>query len=356
MKKFTLLLSLIALTVAVSIPAKAQKFGKRPPPPIEVAKVVKRELLEKLNLFGNIKAGNSATVRAEVLGTIVSFKKEVGDKLKTGETVSSIDPESYRITLNIAQSALRRSEASLEIAKLNQERIAKLHQKGVVSLEKLQESKLEGEIKKAEMAQKKAEVKRARRDLRLASIRAPYSGYIASKYIQKGDFVRAGDPVFDIVSLSSVYANVVVPEKNLGSMRIKSKATLWLDAYPGVLFSGTVTRISPRASIKSRDFAVRIDFRDKKGIARDGMFVRVEIIPNRKMVLMVPKDAIVERGQMKIVFRINESKAQQVTVKALHQSGNMVEVEADLKEGDELAVTGNEILRDGAAVNVTLRR
>ncbi|MFQ5433062.1 MAG: hypothetical protein ACE5EN_11230 [Nitrospinota bacterium] len=82
----------------------------------------------------------------------------------------------------------------------------------------------------------------------------------------------------------------------------------------------------------------------------------MEITPEKRIAIMVPKDAVVERGPMKMVFAVRDGAVKQVMVSVLHQKGDMVEVRGELKAGDEVVVTGNEILRDGAKVNVTLRR
>jgi multidrug efflux pump subunit AcrA (membrane-fusion protein) len=101
---------------------------------------------------------------------------------------------------------------------------------------------------------------------------------------------------------------------------------------------------------------MRVEFDDPKGLARVGLFARVEITSEKRLAIMVPKDAVVERGPMKMVFAVNDGTVKQVMVNVLRQKGDMVEVRGELNAGDEVVVTGNEILRDGAKVNVTLKR
>ena len=335
--------------------AEAQKF-KRPPPPVETAKVVKMELGEKLSLHGNVHADKSATVRAEVQGAVISFKKDVGQHVSLDEVICTIDPSRYKIALNSAESELERAKAALQKTILDEKRVYKLFTEGVVSQEQLQDAELTLRMAKAEVGSREAAVNLAKRSLRLTFIRAPYDGVLAEKLLEVGDWVSEGNGVFDIVDLSSVYVYVDLPERELGRFRLKSSAKVWLDAYPDVTFKGVVTRIAPRASKKTRDFTIRVEFDDPKGLAREGLFARVEITSKKRIVTMVPKDAVVERGPMKMVFAVTEGTVKQVMIDVLRQKGDMVEVRGELKAGDEVVVTGNEILRDGAKVNVTLRR
>ena len=351
----TAILALVFHTVPMQGEALAQKF-KRPPPPVETAKVVKGELGESLSLHGNVHADRSATVRAEVQGAVISFNKDVGDKVSSGEVICKIDPSRYKITLDSAESELERAKAALQKTLYNEKRLYKLFTEGVVSLEQLQDAELTLRMAKAEVASREAAVNLAKRSLRLTSIRAPYDGFLAEKLLEVGDSVSEGKGVFDIVDLSSVYVYVDLPERELGRFRLKSPAKVWLDAYPEVTFKGVVTRIAPRASEKTRDFTIRVEFDDPKNLAREGLFARVEITPEKRIVIMVPKDAVVERGPMKMVFAVTDGSVKQVMVDVLRQKGDMVEVRSELKAGDEVVVTGNEILRDGAKVNITLRR
>lgn len=349
--------ALLALLFAIPDGPKAEtpKF-KRPPPPVETAKVVKRELGESLSLHGNVHADRSATVRAEVQGAVISFKKDVGDHVSQNEVICRIDPSRYKITLDSAASELEKAKAGLEKTLLDEKRVSKLYAKGVVSQEQLQDAELTRKMAEAEVASREAAVNQAKRNLRLTSIRAPYDGFLAEKLLEVGDWVSEGNAVFDIVDLSSVYVYVDLPERELGRFKRKSPAKVWLDAYPDITFKGVVTRIAPRASEKTRDFTIRVEFDDPKNLAREGLFARVEITSEKRIAIMVPKDAVVERGPMKMVFAVKEGTVKQVMVDVLRQKGDMVEVRSELKAGDEVVVTGNEILRDGAKVNVTLRR
>jgi RND family efflux transporter MFP subunit len=361
-KKIVLAVVIIAFiagainTVDSDAKKKAKKEFKRPPAPVETAKAVRSIVSKKLSLFGNVHAGRSATVSAEIQGSVAEFTKEVGDSVKDGESVCQFDDSRYKIELSVAKSDLEKAAASLEKTRLEMERTKKLYKKQIASKEILDENKLTHKIAQAEYHSAKASRDKAKRNLELTSVKAPYAGYLAAKYLQKGDWANVGTEVFDIVDLSSPYVSSNLPEKELGRIQPNAKAKLRLDAYPGEEFEGVISKISPRTSLHTRGFEVRIDFKDPKNLARDGLFARVEVLPIERDALIISKDALVERGSEKIVFRISEGKAQQVNVVVVDQTGDMLEVKGELKEGDEIAVTGNEILRDGAEVNVTLSR
>jgi len=347
---------MIAFALAWQSDAHAQEPYIPPPTPVETAKVIKKEIREILSLHGNVHAEKSATVRAEVQGSIISFEKEIGDSVKDGEAVCRIDPARYRIKLESARAELAKAEAALKKAALVEKRLRRLYKNKVVPLEQIQEAELDRLMAEAEVQARKASVENAQRDLSMTVVRAPYSGKLAAKHLDTGDWVKSGDPVFDIVNFTSVYIYVDLPERELGRLRLKTPARIWLDAYPDVEFSGTVRNIAPRASKQTREFTLRIELDDPDKLAREGMFARVDITPSERTALMVSKDAVVQRGPVKMVFIVKDGVAKQVVVEVLQQIEDLVEVRGDLSEGDEIVVTGNEILRDGAKVNVALRR
>jgi len=329
---------------------------KRPPSPIETVKVSKKVFNNKLSLFGNLHAGKSATVSTEVEGAVIAFDKEVGDKVKKGEVVCRIDDGKYSIAVKSSSGRYEKAKAQKAEAGMSFNRTKSLFEKKIASQKRLDEAELKFRVAKGELSSKQADLLNAKRNLALTKVKAPYTGILAGKFLQKGDWVKAGNKLFDIVDLSSAYILADLPEKELGRAKISSPANIWFDAYKGKTFKGKVTKISPRTSGKSRGFETRIDFVDSDGIAKDGLFARIEIILKERLVLVIPKDAVVERGAMKVVFIVKGKTVKQVKVVIDAQRGDMVEVSGAIKEGDELAVTGNEILRDGSVVNVTLKR
>ncbi|MFQ5433063.1 MAG: efflux RND transporter periplasmic adaptor subunit [Nitrospinota bacterium] len=267
----TAISTLIFHAVSMRGNAEARKF-KRPPPPVETARVVKMELDSSLSLHGNVHADRTATVAAEVQGAVISFKKDIGDYVSRDEIICRIDQGRYKIALNSAESELERAKAGLQKTLLDEKRVSKLYTKGVVSQEQLQDAELTRKMAEAEVSSREAAVNLAGRNLRLTSIRAPYDGYLAEKYLEVGDWVSEGNAVFDIVDLSSVYVYADLPERELGRFKLNSSAKVLLDAYPDAAFKGVVTRIAPRASENTRDFTIRVELVDPKGRARGGLF------------------------------------------------------------------------------------
>ena len=352
------LIAVMAIACVIPMGSAHAADGKYTPPPspIETAKVVTHQGSGTITLYGNVHADRSATVAAELSGNIVSFKKEPGDRVKKGETVCRIESGNYQLELEARKSRLASAKASAEKARLEMERATTLYEKGIGSQEVYDSKRLAYQMAEAELSAAKTAHSQGERDLSLTNVRAPYSGVIAKKLLDIGDWASPGKPLFEILDLSRVYVSAELPEQELSRVTKGKGVKVMLDAYPARSFDGTVSRISPRANMKSRGVTARIDINNAEGLALDGLFARVEVPLSGRESILVSKDGLVTRGPNKMLFKVVGKTVKQVPVTVLGQTGDMLEVSGDIKPGDEIAVTGNEILRDGAEVNVTLRR
>jgi membrane fusion protein (multidrug efflux system) len=127
------------------------------------------------------------------------------------------------------------------------------------------------------------------------------------------------------------------------------------DAYPGQVFSGTVTAIVPGADTGSRAFPVRVTLRNPDARLQAGMFARVSVRTGQgRQGLFVPKDAVVRRGGQEYVFVVDGDTARQVKIEIGALVDGLVEVRArELAPGLKAITLGNEFLQPGMKIRPT---
>lgn len=127
-----------------------------------------------------------------------------------------------------------------------------------------------------------------------AVLKAPYSGYITDQFLEEGEMLNAGTPVFEITDLEHTFVKVFIDETKIGRVQIGQEAQISLDAYPGQVFKGKVVwindagqfavkkAISEQYSHDIRSFEVKIEIPNEKLQLKTGMTATVKIIEGEK--------------------------------------------------------------------------
>ncbi|MDE0031924.1 MAG: efflux RND transporter periplasmic adaptor subunit [Deltaproteobacteria bacterium] len=386
--------------------ASAQRWGPRPVA-VKTAPVQSKAIPQEVSFIGTIEPNVATTVASVVAGRVSAADFREGDAVTAGKTVLlQVDRGRREIALReraaavarakkqwekvregsrseeVAQrlAAAKEQEALLERARRDFERAKRLYGDQLVSLAALQKAesdylaarekygsaraalKLTRSGARAEdiaMAEAEHEEARARMDavsyeIEKSTLLAPISGFIVRKHVDVGDWVNAGEPVADLVDLDPVYAAGPVGERKIALLRRGQPATVALDAFPGKTFSGEVAYIVPQADTRSRSFPVKIRLSNAQGRLKAGMLARVAVIVSSgKPSVLVPKDAVVRRGPDEMVFVVSDGQAKAVKVSTGRGYRTLLEIaDGDLEPGQQVVTLGNEVLRDGAMVQL----
>jgi len=216
------------------------------------------------------------------------------------------------------------------------------------------------EIWKKEIAQADAAVKRAQASLGLAqehldesAIKAPISGTISERYMDKGDIASLTKPFVTIVNIDTVKVIAKVPERELENVRLGQKAIIKPDAYPGEEFTGKVTNISPIIDTSSQTCDIEIEVPNQNQRLKPGMFTRVELtVSEDKVTLVIPADSFINEGEDNYVFVADNGKAVKKKVTLGISDGTKTEVISGLNLGEQLIIAGQSSLKDGTPVTL----
>lgn len=306
-------------------------------------------------------------VKSKAGGEIVSFPFEEGDNLNKGEAAVKLDPETERSRVNQANANLLIAEAGLEKAKitlrdekLRLRRQNSLFEDKVISRQSLDDAIIAAEkagsdvkIAEAELIRARETLKEAKDRLKDTEIKAPLSGTILKKYVEEGQVIAStissvseGTPLFTMADLNRMYIVAMVDETDIGRVKPDQVATITVDAYLGKTFIGNVLRIAPKGRVESTItiFDVTIELEDKdKTLLKPMMTANAEILIDlRKGVLLVPSEAVRIKGDDKGVYKFIEEKPTWSPVRVGKSDGIFTEIEGDVKEGEEVIISGME--------------
>jgi hypothetical protein len=157
--------------------------------------------------------------------------------------------------------------------------------------------------------------------------------------------VMAGQRLFRIADLSSVWVEADIYERDMGQVRVGLPVTVTLDAYPGEAFSGRTTYLYPAVNEATRTGKVRVQLANPRGRLKPGMFANVEIRGSGRSALSVPANALIDSGTEQLVF-VAQGNGYFVPrrVKAGARLGERVEMVDGVKEGEQVAASATFFL------------
>jgi membrane fusion protein (multidrug efflux system) len=193
----------------------------------------------------------------------------------------------------------------------------------------------------------------AKLNVERSRVAAPFEGGISQRVVGRGDYVKIGSPLFEIVNDAILKFIFAVPERNASFVRKGLPVSFSVDNYPGEQFTGSVYLISPSVSTVTRAFNVgalvtNAEFRLKANTFARGFLVLERGVPTP----VVPLEAVVSFAGVTKVFRVQDNKAESRAVKAGRIRDGLQEIMEGVNLGDQVVVTGTTKLTDGMSVTI----
>lgn len=307
--------------------------------PVKVVRPHRGEIVQSIHATTSIEAKREADVYAKMTGFCHRIFVEEGDFVQEGDRLAKLDDEEIRLTFEQATARLQK-------AKNDYERAVELHAGGLISEQAYQDLSVQFRLAKAEY-----DLSRKRLDD--TSVTAPLSGVVTERNVKVSDLVNTTQPLFKVVDLYALEAEVHIPEQDYAKVRRGQEAVLKIDAFPEKSFTGEVERKSPVIDSQSGTAEATVTVQNPEGILRPGMFVRVQIVVAvHAGALVIPREAILMEGERKNVYVVRDGSARAVTVQTGFQEGDRVEVLDGLSEEDLVVVRGHLGLQGGTKVRV----
>jgi RND family efflux transporter MFP subunit len=189
-------------------------------------------------------------------------------------------------------------------------------------------------------------------DIDRSSVRAPFAGVVVAERCEIGEWVGRGDPVAELASIHDLEVRVEVPERYFSGLERGAEAAVRFEALNGYEVTGKVEAIIPQANPQARTFPLKVRIANRDGRIGAGMLARVALPSGPAyQALVVPKDAVITRGQDRMVCQIkDDDTVDMVPVETGVGVGSWVEIRKGLSAGTRVVTRGNERLRPGQSV------
>ncbi len=282
-------------------------------------------------VMGTVQAKLRATIEAKTSGRITDLPVILGHKVKAGDLLARLDAPEIRARLDQA-------EANLQQAERDSKRMSSLFNQQAATRADYEAADSRYLVAKAAMAE-------ARAIMGFVEVRAPFDGVVTRKWVDVGDQAAPGKPLVDIADPSKLQLEADVPEAIASQIRPEACLTIRVGQSPGDL-SGTVAEIAPNADPTSRTFRVKLDVPASPGLML-GQFARLIVPLGESTSMRVPTLAVVQRGQMELLFAVENQHARLRLVKTGRRVNDETEILSGLDSGDSVVVDNPGQLVDG---------
>ena len=357
MRKFVISL-LLGLTISLTAcSGDKSKQANSYAVPVIVGKIQKVQEHETIFVSGMVSTPDSpAVVSFLVSGKVIFVGPREGDYVKRGERLAEVDPLDYRLKVAAAAATLEQAKVGLRRAEEEYARMKYLYDAKSLAPNDYEKFKAALDGAGEQVHQAEANDQLARKQLSDATLHAPVNGYISKRLIETGDTASAGRPVFEIVQLDTVEANVGVPETDVHLVRIGQKVSIRFPALPNQSFQGTVRIINVSADPGTRTYMARVRVPNPKHVIKIGMVAEAKIVGDRKISMMtLPGGAIVRDDQgatMVFVYFPEQQRVYRKRVKIGAFRGTEVEIKEGLSGDESIVIGGQDHLLDGMTVTI----
>jgi len=178
-------------------------------------------------------------------------------------------------------------------------------------------------------------------------LRSPINGVVLEKTAVAGARFAPGEVLFKLADLSSVWVQAEVAEQDQAALRVGRGARVTVDAYPGAIFTGRVSFISPVLNPQTRTVQVRIELPNRDGRLRPAMFAQVELAAGERTasVLSIPVSAVIDSGTRQLALvQVAEGRFAPRELKLGQRTADYIEVLEGLGEGEQVVTKANFLL------------
>lgn len=346
----------VALAVAASSLSgcsKERRIEAAPPETVgnvPIIVVQKSTVPDWLEAIGTVRAAQTSQLASQIMGNIVAVQAHEGERVESGQVLVAIDDTQQRAAVEqataahmAAQQDVTAAESELALAQSTLKRYQQLYEKKSVSPQEFDEIRTRAQaaearrdMARAALSQADAALAQARTSLGYTRIRAPFAGIVTERKADPGTLASPGVPILTLEDTRNYRLEVTIDESDVRLVRVGQSAPVSIDALGSAEITGKVAQIVPAVDPGSRSFLVKIEL-PKDAHLRSGLFGRAEFPRGERSALLIPRAAVVERGQLQGVYVLDAEQIVGLHYVTLGRaSGQQIEVLSGLGGGEKI--------------------
>lgn len=357
-----LLAAMAALTLAMAgcLPSEPSSTKPDLPRVVDTEAVVLSSEAEQVILSGQVQASEHTQLSFEVAGEIRTLTVDVGDTVKSGQILASLEKARYQLAHDQALASEREAASALQEARLDHQRQSDLADRGFGSRSQLDSANAALESARYRHQAAVASRRIAARDLSQTQLKAPFEGTVSERMVEPSERVSTGQPVLAVISDREGYeVDTSVPETMVSRLTPGSEQEVMIPALGIGRISARVHQIGsqPRSA---NNYPVTLTLDDTVPTLRSGMTAQVHLSLGQPdddktgRSFRLPLTALVYDSDSRAhVLRVGpDERLQKVAITVVATAGNTAVVTGSLEAGEQVVARGPEFVAEGDRVSV----
>lgn len=360
MKNRTLVFSGLILAIAAILSACSSDRKVDASTPeiarLQVVTATTTNVPDALEAVGTVRALQTSQLASQATGTITQVRVREGDHVRRGEVLALIDQSEPSAALDravaseaAAANELTAAESDLQLAESTLARYQILFDKQIIARQQFDEVKARQQsalahrdLARAAQLQAKAAVTEAKAVLDFTRVTAPFDGVVTERKLDPGAMASPGLPILTVEDVSRYRLEGSVNENDLRYVRMGDRVPVSIDAIGDTQLTGRVVQIVPAADAASRTFIIKVELPGNNAV-RSGLFGHAQFSRGEKQALLIPKTAIVERGQLHGAYVLDPAGLASLRYVTLGRTtGTQVEILTGVQNGERVVAEPGE--------------
>lgn len=310
----------------------------------------------------SLEGQGSGTVQARYVndigflvgGRLLTRNVDIGDTVKQGDLLATIDPVDFESKLTSAQSEVNNAQAALNQASGEESRFKQLLANGFTSQARYDQALKDLQVARAGLMGAQADLKLAQDQLGYTTLKAPTDGVVTRVGANVGQVVQAGEMVVQLSSFDARDGVFAISVLNIARAKVGMNVKVWLQAKPDVQTTGQVREIAPNADPITGTYTVKVTLDDAPPEMFIGAVVVGEVNFQGDIVVTLPSTAILQTGDTPAVWVVSgpDNTVKKVPITVGQYDAKTVTVKGGLQAGDRVVVAGVNSLAEGQKVAI----
>ncbi|TAE17543.1 MAG: efflux RND transporter periplasmic adaptor subunit [Bacteroidetes bacterium] len=341
-------LALLGVTIAFTLSKNKEKMAENAKIvektvstfPVAIASAKTLELNTSFNATGNFEPRKEMTFVAEMPGRITQLNFDKGAMVGEGQVMLRTDDEAL-------QRQMKMAVISFEKAKKDLTRFESLQKANATTDVNVEQARFAFQNAEQQIEQLKEQIAKT-------IVKAPMSGTVVRKYVEKGSYLAPGAPIADLTDIGGLKMVIKVSDSEVLKIREGMSVQIKADVYSNASYTGVVRHIAVKSD-NSKRYAVDIDLQNNGQYPlKAGMYGTALFEFNKTgSALLIPRKAIVgslKEAQVYVVKSNNTVELRKVKTGIIKE--DMVEVYEGITEGENVVTTGQVNLQNGASITI----
>ncbi len=356
MKNITLIASLFTLVLLSSCGNDQKKLETTP----TVNVTLNSPIIENgsyVAASGKIEAVQNADLSTRMMGFVNNVYVKVGQKVSKGQLLLSINSTDITAKKAQVEASITEATAAFSNAEKDFNRYQSLFKDKSVSPKEMDDITANYEMAKARLNAATQMKNQVNSQLSYANIKAPFSGVITGKYINKGDMANPGVPLISLETPGKYQVISLVPESEISYIKPKSKVSVLIKST-NEMVTGTVAEVSSSANNTGGQYMVKVLLDKSETKILSGMFTSVQFpITSKKNTttnnsVLIPKKALIHKGQLTGIYTVNNNVAILRWLRVGKTFGENIEVLSGLNADEKFIISADGKLFNGVNINI----